>query len=201
MNLITIENLDNYAFHNINVCEKPFRGIIFAFLDKNASTLERYIHFFAKQGIIFLVPKSDSPSLEEADSLLKMVFEEFHLRFWLPVLCLGENVGIIPALTYAKASYCTPKAVFCRLGSEGLSQTNAQTQQPFGSPCSACDLTKNLPDIPYYFFLDNHFTDETDKELLEKIKSKKTVACFDTNDEQNSLLQLLVQEVEKYPNV
>lgn len=201
MNNITIENVDHYAFHNINVCEKPFRGIILAFLDKDASTLKRYIRFFAKQGIIFLVPKSDTPSLEEADGLLKMMFEEFHLRFWLPVLCLGENVGIIPALTYAKASYCTPKAVFCRLGSEGVSQTNAQSQQTFGSPFSACDLIKTSPAIPYYFFLDNHGMGETDKELFETIKNEKNVACFTTNDEQNSLLQLLVQEVEKYPNV
>lgn len=139
--LITIENLQNFAYCNHKICKKPIKGLAVSFfgLGDTSMFFEETADGirFAEDGILYVIPYQNPWAWQNAqnvsyvDEILDVLFEEYALPANLPVVSVGGSMGGLSALVYMVYAKRTPVACVAN--------------------CPVCDLPYHYterPDLP-----------------------------------------------------
>lgn len=139
--IITIENLQSFAYCNHKICAKPITGLVFDFQGLGCDAM----HFeetetgrmYAEKGILFVIPYlnpwawMNRQAVDFADELADVLLEAYDLPDDLPIVSSGGSMGGQSALVYTAYAKRTPAACV----------TN----------CPVCDLPYHYterPDLP-----------------------------------------------------
>lgn len=119
-NVITYENLRNFAYSNDDLIQGPIRGVILEFMGLNGSAMydahtERGIDLAAR-GIVLMIPYNNPwnwmnrQAVDFTDALLEALRAHYDLKADPPIVSTGGSMGGLCALVYARTARVTPIA-------------------------------------------------------------------------------------------
>ncbi|MBP5273853.1 MAG: prolyl oligopeptidase family serine peptidase [Abditibacteriota bacterium] len=120
-NVITIENIDRFAFTNTSIVKKPVKGVALSFhgLGYTGEITEQndFTRRLAELGVAFVFPYygpwswMNRSGVEYTDALVEAVFRGFSLPDDAPVVSAGGSMGGLSALVYPVYARRVPVAV------------------------------------------------------------------------------------------
>ena len=140
-NIITFDNLRDFAYVNDRICSRPIRGIVLSFFGLNGRDMYAEDtpdgQYFAERGILYVVPYNNPwawmnrQAVSYTDEILDVLFTQYDLPDALPVVSTGGSMGGLSALVYTMYAKRTPVACVAN--------------------CPVCDLPYHFterPDLP-----------------------------------------------------
>lgn len=139
--IITYENLRNFAYSNDKIVKQPIKGIVLSFFGLNSSTMYEEDTpegiFYAERGILYVVPYNNPwawmnrQAVAYTDEVLDVLLDRYGLSDSLPIVSTGGSMGGLSALVYTRYAKRTPVACVAN--------------------CPVCDLVYHYgerPDLP-----------------------------------------------------
>ena len=139
--IITYETIRSFAYVNDNVCKKPIRGVVVNFCGLNNKDMfdedTNEGVYYGEEGVLYVHPYNNPWSWMNAqavaytDEIIDAIFDHFKLPEDTPIVSMGQSMGGLASLVYARYAKRTPIACI--------------------SNCPVCDLVYHFterPDLP-----------------------------------------------------
>jgi len=183
---INPNNLSNFAYVNLDICKKPYKGIIYDFIGLGGMTFtdDPPYHFAEKcseRNILYIMPYlnpwnwMNDTAIKTMDMIVDVVIEKTELKENSIIVSTGGSMGGLCALTYSAKAKITPNAcaancpvcdsVFHEKERPDLPRTYVSAFLHYGgdlseaiSTSSPFSIVEKMPKIPYYIV---HGTEDT----------------------------------------
>jgi len=133
-NIITAENMHQFAYTNENECPGPYKAIVLDFhglgFSRMVSETPSFAQACTEHAVLYVFPYygpwswMNDVAVKFTDSIIDAAFEKYQLAQDTPIISTGGSMGGLSALTYTRYAKRTP---------------------------AACAVNRPVCDLPYHF--------------------------------------------------
>ena len=119
-NVISYENLRNFAYSNDKICKGEVKGIVLFFYGLGCTDIKEDNtdegKFFAGHGIIYIIPYlnpwnwMNAAAVKYTDKIIDVIMKKYNLPQNIPIVSSGLSMGGLACLVYSAKAKITPVA-------------------------------------------------------------------------------------------
>lgn len=118
--IMTYDNLRNFAYTNDRICKKPIKGIVLSFFGLGGTEMYHEDNltgvYYAERGILYIVPYNNPwawmnrQAVDYTDEIIDVLADKYKLTDDVPIVSTGGSMGGQSALVYTRYAKRTPIA-------------------------------------------------------------------------------------------